>query len=170
MSVQRRASAVIAAGLIVGAVSGAALGVVWAALAPRVPMVVREGAAVPDGYQPEEFFASDIAFGVLGLVAGVAIAIGLAYMRREHLLSVLVAALLSAGLGTWAMWLVGTRLGSVDIEGLEATTQPVVMDGPLEVSLGAMFLMWPLASAAVITVLALSDWISEVRLRARSAR
>lgn len=170
MSVQRRASAVILAGLIVGAISGAALGVLWSALAPRVPIVVQEGAAVPDSFQPEEYFASDMAFGVLALVAGIAIAIGLAYMRREHLLSVLIAALLSSAVGTTAMWFVGTRLGSVDIEGLEATTEPVVMDGPLEVSLGAMFLMWPLASAAVITVLALSDWISEVRSRARSAR
>lgn len=170
MSVQRRASAVILAGLIVGAISGAALGVLWSALAPRVPIVVQEGAAVPDSFQPEEYFASDVAFGVLALVAGIAIAIGLAYMRREHLLSVLIAALLSSAVGTTAMWFVGTRLGSVDIEGLEATTEPVVMDGPLEVSLGAMFLMWPLASAAVITVLALSDWISEVRSRARSAR
>lgn len=170
MSVQRRASAVIAAGLIVGAVSGAALGVVWAALAPRVPVVIQEGAAYPDTFQPEEYFASDVAFGVLALVAGAAIAIGLAYMRRERLFSVLVAALLAAGVGTAAMWFVGTRLGSVDIEGLEATTEPVVTDGPLEVSLGAMFLMWPLASAIVITVLALSDWISEVRSSARSAR
>ena len=170
MSVQRRASAVILAGLIVGAISGAALGVLWSALAPRVPIVVQEGAAVPDSFQPEEYFASDVAFGVLALVAGIAIAIGLAYMRREHLLSVLIAALLSSAVGTTAMWFVGTRLGSVDIEGLEATTEPVVMDGPLEVSLGAMFLMWPLASAAVITVLALSDWVSEVRSRARSAR
>jgi hypothetical protein len=167
MSVQRRASAVIVAGLIVGVISGAALGVVWAALAPRVPLVVQGGAAVPDSFQPEEYFASDVAFGALTLVAGIAIAIGLAYMRREHLFSVLVAALLSAGVGTAAMWFVGTRLGSVDIEGLEATTEPVVMDGPLEVSLGAMFLMWPLASAAVITVLALSDWISELRSSVR---
>jgi hypothetical protein len=164
MTVQRRASAVIVAGAIVGLVSGAALGVLWAALAPRVPVVVGESGVVPDDFQPEQYFASDVAFGLLGVVAGVAIAIGLAYMRREHLFSVLVAALLAGGLGTAAMWFVGTRLGSVDIEGLQATTtQEIVVDGPLEVSLGAMFVMWPLASAIVITFLALGDWLTSLR-------
>ena len=168
MTVQRRASAVIVAGVIVGFVSGAALGVLWAALAPRVPVVVGESGAVPDDFQPEQYFASDVAFGLLGVVAGVAIAIGLAYMRREHLFSVLVAALLAGGLGTAAMWFVGTRLGSVDIEGLQATTtQEIVVDGPLEVSLGAMFVMWPLASAIVITFLALGDWLTSLRSTGR---
>lgn len=168
MTVQRRASAVIVAGVIVGLVSGAALGVLWAALAPRVPVVVGESGVVPDDFQPEQYFASDVAFGLLGLVAGVAIAIGLAYMRREHLFSVLVAAMLAGGLGTAAMWFVGTRLGSVDIEGLRATiTQETVVDGPLEVSLGAMFVMWPLASAIVITFLALGDWLTSLRSTGR---
>jgi hypothetical protein len=168
MSTARRASAVIVAGLIVGLVSGAALGVLWWALAPRVPVVVRPGVTFPEGYQPEGFLAADVAFGILALVAGIAITIGLAYMRREHLLSVLVGALLASVVGTAAMWFVGTRLGSVDIDGLVATTtEDVVVDAPLEVSLPVMFLIWAIASAAVVTILALSDWIAETRARRR---
>lgn len=164
MSVERRAGAVVSAGIIVGLISGAALGVVWSALAPRVPLVIAPESASPQGFQPEEYLASDIAFGILGLVAGVAITIGLAYMRREHLISVLVAALLSSALGTAAMWFVGTRLGSVDIEGLQATTtSEIIIDGPLTVSLPAVYLMWPVASALIVTVLALSDWIAELK-------
>lgn len=164
MSVERRAGAVISAGLIVGLISGAALGVMWSALAPRVPLVIAPESASPQGFQPEEYLASDIAFGILGLVAGVAVTIGLAYMRREHLMSVLVAALLASGLGTAAMWFVGTRLGSVDIEGLQATTtSEIIVDGPLTVSLPAVYLMWPVASALIVTVLALSDWIAELK-------
>ncbi len=164
MSADRRAGAVIAAGAIVGLVSGAALGVVWSALAPRVPLVIGSDSASPQGFQPEEYLASDIAFGILGLVAGVAITIGLAYMRREHLFSVLVAALVSSALGTTAMWFVGTRLGSVDIEGLQATTTgELVVDGPLSVSLPAVYLLWSVAAALVVTVLALSDWLAEFR-------
>ncbi len=164
MSVERRAGAVISAGVIVGLISGAALGVVWSALAPRVPLVIAPESASPQGFQPEEYLASDIAFGILGLVAGVAITIGLAYMRREHLLSVLVAALLASGLGTAAMWFVGTRLGSVDIEGLQATTTgEIIVDAPLTVSLPAVYLMWSVAAALIVTILALSDWITEVR-------
>jgi len=168
MTTSRKASAVLLAGVVVGLVSGAALGVVWWALAPRVPVVVRPGVTFPEGYQPEGFLAADVAFGVLALVAGVAITIGLASMRRDHLLSVLVGALLASVAGTAAMWFVGTRLGSVDIEGLIATTtEDLVVDGPLEVSMPVMFIIWALASAVVVTILALSDWIAETRARQR---
>jgi hypothetical protein len=165
--VVRKASAVIVAGLIVGLVGGAALGVLWWALAPRVDIVIRPdnaGQALPY----EGNLGADLAFGVLALIAGVLVAIGLAYMRREHLSSVLVAALLAGGVGTAAMWFVGTRLGSVDIDGLSATTeQDLVVDAPLEVSLAGMFLVWPIASAAVVTILALGDWVAEVRASRR---
>jgi hypothetical protein len=160
----RKASAVIAAGLIVGLVSGLALGVVWWRLAPRVPVVVRPGDSFPQGYQPEGYLAADAAFGVLALVAGIAITIGLANMRREHLASVLVAGLLAGVVGTAAMWVVGTRLGSVDIQGLSATTtSDVVVDAPLRVAMPGMFLMWPLGAALVVTILSLGDWVNEIR-------
>ena len=169
MITARKASAVIVAGLVVGLVSGAALGVVWWALAPRVSLVVRPGISFPEAYQPEGYLAADAAFGALAVIAGIAITIGLANMRRDHLASVLVAALLASAVGTAAMWFVGTRLGSVDIEGLSATTtEDLVVDAPLQVSMQGMFLMWALASAAVVTVLALSDWVVEVRRSRRS--
>lgn len=164
MTTARKASAVIVAGLIVGLVSGLALGVVWWRLAPRVPVVVQPGGTFPQGFQPEGYLAADAAFGLLGLIAGIAITIGLANMRREHLASVLVAGLLSGAVGVAAMWFVGTRLGSVDIAGLSATTaEDVVVDAPLQVAMPGMFLMWPLGAALVVTILALSDWIQEFR-------
>jgi hypothetical protein len=164
MNTARKTSAVIIAGVIVGLVSGLALGVVWWRLAPRVPLVVQPGGTFPQGYQPEGYLAADAAFGALAVIAGVAITIGLANMRREHLFSVLIAGLLSGIIGTAAMWWVGTRLGSVDIQGLSATTTTdLVVDAPLKVAMPGMFLMWPIASALVVTILALSDWISEVR-------
>ncbi|MCX6432992.1 MAG: hypothetical protein NTX29_09430 [Actinobacteria bacterium] len=170
MTTARRASAVILAGLITGAVSGVALGVVWWQLAPRVPLIIRSGTSFPQTYQPEGYLAADVAFGVLAIVAGVAITIGLANMRREHLFSVLIAGLLASAVGTAAMWFVGTRLGSVDIVGLSATTtEDLVVDAPLRVAMPGMFVMWALASVGVVMILALGDWISEVRA-ARSAR
>ena len=158
----------IGAGLVVGLFSGLALGVVWWQLAPRVPLLVQPGVSFPHGYQPEEYLAADAAFGILGIVAGIAITIGLANMRREHLLSVLVAALVASAAGTAGMWFVGTRLGSVDIEGLSATTTTdVVVDAPLTVSMPGMYLMWPIAAALTVTMLALGDWIVEVRASRR---
>jgi len=170
MSTRRKASAVVIAGLIVGAVSGAALGVVWWQLAPRVPLVIQPGVSFPEAYQPEGYLAAAVTFGALAAVAGVAIAIGLANMRRDHLMSVLVGALLASAVGTAAMWFVGTSLGSVDIEGLSATTtEDLVVDAPLKVSLSGMFLMWSLTSAIVVTILALGDWVNEVRSARREA-
>jgi hypothetical protein len=167
----RKASAVIVAGLIFGAVSGLALGVVWWQLAPRVPVLVQQGGSFPEVYQPEGYLAADATFGALGLLAGIAITIGLANMRRDHLIIVLISGLLASAVGTFAMWFVGTRLGSVDIEGLIATTiEDVVVESPLEVAMSGMFLMWAMGAAGVVTVLALGDWIAEVRSRRRTAR
>lgn len=166
----RRASFVIIAGLVVGLFSGLALGVVWWRLAPRVPVVVQPGDSYPQGYQPEGYFAADATFGLLGLIAGIAITIGLANMRRDRLFSVLIAGVLSGVVGSAAMWFVGTRLGSVDIDGLIATiTTDLLTEAPLQVAMPAMFFMWPFAAALVVTVLALGDWIVEVR-SARRAR
>lgn len=168
----RKASAVIVAGLITGLISGAALGVVWWKLAPRMPLLVHPGTGgFPEEFQPEETLAADITFGLLAVIAGVAITIGLAHMRREHLGSVLVAGLSASVVGTFAMWFVGTRLGSVDIDGLIATTtHEVVVDGPLAVSMPAMYLAWAIAAAAVVVVLAFADWLAQRSRARRGAR
>lgn len=168
----RKASAVIVAGLIFGLISGAALGVVWWRMAPTVPLVIRPGAgSYPEGFQPEGYLASDATFGLLAFVAGIAVTVGLAYMRREHLVSVLVAGLLASAVGTAAMWFVGTRLGSVDIAGLVATTkEDVVVDAPLRISMPAMFLMWAVAAALVVVILAFADWLGGRRAEHKGAR
>lgn len=162
----RNALTVTVAGAIVGVLAGAALGVLWWALAPRVSIVVSENGLRPDGFQPQEYLAADVAFGGLALVAGLLVTVGLTYMRREHLISTLIAALISSVLGTAAMWFVGTRLGSVDLENLDLPAASIVQ-GPLEVNMPAMFLAWSLSSAIVISVLALSDFLSSMRNRER---
>lgn len=169
MTVERKSVAVLVAGVIVGVVSGAGLGVVWWQLAPRVPLVVRPEGTVPAAFQPHEYLSADVTFAALAALAGIAIAIALANMRREHLVSVMVAAVASGALGTAAMWAAGMKLGDVDIAGLVATTtSQVTVDGPLKLTMPAVLLIWPLASAIVVTILALGDWLAEVRTRARS--
>lgn len=164
MSVTRRASAVVGAGLVMGALVGAALGVLWWQLAPRVPVVISGADARPDGFQPDGYLAADVAFMALAVLAGLIVTIGLARMRREDLLGVLLASLLAGAIGTAVMWFVGTRLGSVDIEGLIGTTEgEVVVDGPLMVSLPAVFAVWPLVAAMVVTLLAAGDLLGQWR-------
>jgi hypothetical protein len=152
-----------------GGLAGAALGVLWWQLAPRVPLVVNGDDVRPDVFQPEGFFAADVAFTALAVVAGLIVTIGLARMRREDSIGVLVAALLAGAIGTFVMWFVGTRLGSVDIEGLIGTTESeIVVDGPLTVSLPAAFVVWPLVAAITVTLVALGDWLSQRRSAPRS--
>lgn len=164
---ERPERTVVLAGLIVGLLSGAALGVVWWRLAPRASVVIRPEGVRPQGFQPEEYLAADVSFAALAVVAGVILTIALAAMRRGHLVGVLLAGLLASAIGTAAMWFVGTRLGSVDIEGLIATTEEeFVVQGPLEVTMPGVYLMWAIASAAVVVVLAIGDWVAG---RSRSA-
>ncbi len=157
---RRNALTVFVTGVIAGALSGGALGVLWWALAPRVSVVVYPDRVVPEGFQPQEYFAANIAFGALGAIAGVLIAIGLISMRREHLLASLIAALASSAVGTWAMWWVGSHLGFVDLVNVEIPDS-TVLDGPLEVTLPAMLLMWPIGSSLVILIMALGDSLAE---------
>jgi len=160
-SPSRDALSACLAGLVVGLLAGAALGVLWWRLAPRVPLVVRPGDSFPQGYQPDGYIAADVSFAVLGLVAGLAVAIGLVTIRRHHLVWALCAGLLAGGVGSAVMWFVGRRLGSVDIAGLIATTtQDVVVDAPLQVSMPAVLLVWPIATSTVVTIAAAVDWWS----------
>jgi len=171
MTANRKSAAVLLAGIIVGAVSGAGLGVVWWRLAPRVPLVVQPQGSYPANFQPHEYLSADVTFAALAVVAGVAVAIALANMRRDHLVAVLVAALVSGVIGTALMWWAGTTLGHVDIAGLSATiTSDVTVDAPLGVTMPGVLLVWPLASAIVVSVLAFGDWVVEARTRAQLLR
>jgi hypothetical protein len=158
----RNAVTVAVAGAVVGLLAGAALGVFWWALAPRVSVVVSEDGVRADGFQPQEYLASDVAFGALALAAGLFVTIGLVYMRREHLIATLFAALLAAVAGTALMWVVGTSLGSVNLQDLDLPEASIIQ-GPLEVRMKAIFLVWPLTSTVVISILALSDFLSTWR-------
>ena len=163
-TVARKASAVLIAGLISAVVFGAALGVVWWKLAPRVSVIVKEGETWPANYQPNEYLGADVAFGALALLAGLGVTIALIYMRREHLLSTLASAVLSGFVGSGLMWFVGTRLGGVDIAGLSGTEE-VVVDAPLQLTLPAMIVIWPLTAAFAISIVAAADWLSAARQR-----
>jgi len=163
-SLTRRASAVLIAGMISAVVLGAALGVVWWKLAPRVSVIVKAGETWPANYQPDEYLGADVAFGVLAILAGLGLTIALIYMRREHLVSTLASAILSGFVGSLLMWFVGTRLGSVDIAGLSGTEE-VTIDAPLRLTLPAMIIVWPLTAAVVISIVAAADWFSAARKR-----
>ncbi len=161
---RRKAVTVFITGVIAGALSGAALGVLWWALAPRVSVVVTPDRVFPESFQPQEYLAANIAFGALGALAGVLMAIGLVSMRREHLLASMAAALASSVVGTFSMFWVGSHLGFVDSVGVDVPDS-TVLDAPLEITLPAMLLMWPLGSSLVILIMSIGDYLAQRKHR-----
>jgi len=161
-SVARRASAVLITGVIAALVLGAALGVLWWKLAPRVSVLVKPSGIWPADYQPSEYLTSDLTFAILAGLAGIGLTIGLVRMRRDHLVSTLASAILAGFVGSAAMWFVGTRLGGVDIAGLTATEGRSI-DAPLVLHMPALFLIWPIAASIVVTIMAAGDWWASMR-------
>jgi hypothetical protein len=94
------------------AVLGAPLGLLWAALAPEVPLQAVQGGVVPTEAQPEEFFAADGWFVLLGVAYGLLAAVAAWFLLRRHRGPVLLAALAvgAVGAGLFAWW-VGHRIG-----------------------------------------------------------
>lgn len=167
---ERKAPAVFGAAIALALVAGAALGVMWWRLAPRVALVVRPDDTSPKDYQPDAWIAADVTFTALAIVAGVGVTVALIAMRRTHLLTVLVAALVAAAVGTVAMQLVGEQLGAVDIEGLQATLDTeTVVDGPLVVTMPGVLMTWAITAAVVVLVVSFGDWLHGRRQTRRQA-
>lgn len=159
----REYRASILAGLVIGVISGAALGVVWWRLAPRVPMVVRPNQSFPEGFQPSGYIAADVAYAALAVIAGVLVVVGLLAIRRYHLLPALIGSILAGIIGSILMWVIGVWLGHANLEELAATTNvETVVDAPLTLRLTGLVLLWPTTSALVITAVAAWDWIAHL--------
>lgn len=112
---RRRPHQLVAAGvaLVLGiSLLGAPLGLLWAVLAPDVPVVKTEGGAALAHPQPEEFIAADGWFSLLTLAFGVLVALGMWWTRPRWRgpggMLVAVAGALGAALVAWGL---GRQIG-----------------------------------------------------------
>ncbi|MBO4206033.1 DUF2567 domain-containing protein [Micromonospora echinofusca] len=105
-------------------VLGVPLGLLWYALAPRVPVVRTADGAVLAEPQPEQFIAADGWFSLLGLGFGVLAAIGvwLLLRRVRGPLGLVVAVLGSVGAALVA-WRLGRQIGLADYQRLLAAAE-----------------------------------------------
>ncbi|GIF68048.1 hypothetical protein Ais01nite_60830 [Asanoa ishikariensis] len=116
-----------AAGLTVAvvAVIGAPLGLLWALIAPGVPIIKTEDGAVFATPSPEEFIASDGWFTILlfslGVVAALVTWIGFKRHRGPLTLAALVVGTIGASILAWQ---VGRRIGSGDYHDKVLAAQP----------------------------------------------
>ncbi len=114
-----RALAVGAGTALVLTLLGAVLGLVWAAVAPSVPVVRTAGGVVLTQPQPEEFIAADGWFSLLGLGFGVLATIaGWSILRRYRgpvgMLAVVIGTIGAALLA----WQLGRQIGLAEFHRL----------------------------------------------------
>lgn len=149
VATELRQAAVVTA---LSTVVGAALGLLWLWLAPRVSLISDGKAVFLRQSEGESAIGSDGTFVLLALGFG-ALAAGLVFLFHRHGGVALVLGLALGGvLGSLLGWGVGTYLGPTRdvVARAKEVGANVTFDAPLELGMwqGAM-LAWPLAAMAV---------------------
>ncbi|WP_051367669.1 DUF2567 domain-containing protein [Hamadaea tsunoensis] len=135
-----------AAVLVVTAVFGFALGPLWQALAPNVPVLVVSDGAIYNDNQPEQFFAGDGWFLVLGLAFGIVAAVltWVLFRRLRGPLGILVL-LVGTTIGAVIAWRVGRVIGlDAYTSGLHSAAEGTHLSKPndLRVAEATWWLPW----------------------------
>lgn len=137
--------------VVLSAVVGVALGMVWALVAPRAEFRVSAGEFLRVSAQPEQYFVSDLMLGgMLTIAGGVLAAVWWRRGQRQpmaSLLGVLTGGVVAASIAV----LVGQGLagGPVTAEGL---ADGVVVRAGLEFRSWAMVVWWPTLAAVIFAV------------------
>ncbi|MEH1169393.1 DUF2567 domain-containing protein [Micromonospora sp. CPCC 205539] len=117
-----RIAAILVGTVLVLAVLGAPLGLLWAALAPATPVLKTPEGAIYADTQPEQPIAADGWFSLLGFAFGVLAALVLWFVLRQRRGPVgLTAAVLGALAAAPVAWQVGRRVGVATFDRLLAT-------------------------------------------------
>lgn len=167
----------LAALAIVAAVTllGVPFGLVWAMVAPNVPVIVTEAGPVYGAPQPEQPIAADGWFAILALPIGAIAAFGVWLIARRVRGVLALAALIAGAVGAGLVgWWVGRQIGLASYRAtLAAADAGVRLDRPSD--LGVVELNWwppqlfgvllvpALAAAATYTLLAAWSRFSDLR-------
>ncbi|QCX27194.1 hypothetical protein [Nocardioides jishulii] len=146
----RRRALVLVGLLVVGAASGALLGVLWELVWTPPTGAAWKGEFYLDRSGLTEEVDATAWFTVIGLVGGLLLGGLAARFVRSSPLVVLAGVLLGALLQAWVMYLVGHLLGPPDPSALARTAgdwDPIVSDLRLA---GVEHLWWPFASTAAL--------------------
>ncbi|MEU1487869.1 ABC transporter permease [Streptomyces sp. NPDC005752] len=146
---ENRQAAVIAAVLTV---AGAALGMLWLWLAPRVPLVSDDTAVFLKNSEGEEAIGADGTFVLLALAFGLVSAVAVFLLRRRGGIPLVVGLALGGLLGSLLAWGVGIWFGPTSdvVAHAKEVGKGVTFDAPLELhAVGAAILAWPIAAMAV---------------------
>lgn len=172
-----RALLVGTAAAVVIAALGAPLGLLWAVVAPGVPVVQASGGPVLTEQQPEQFVAADGWFSVLGLAFGVLAAVGVWWALRRWRGAVGLVALTFGSIGAALLaWWLGRQVGLGDYEQWRATAAVGASYlRPPDLRGGSVHLHWGFlpsvrgdllvpAFGAAVTYTLLAGWASDPEL------
>ncbi len=108
-------AAVLVAVIVAGV--GLAVGWIWAAVAPRVAVIkTANGFAYADP-EPEQAVAADGWFAIVGLAAGIVLAVGVWMLLRRHRgVAVMVGLAIGSLVGASLAWWVGYKIGFAQFE------------------------------------------------------
>lgn len=108
-------------GVVIAAL-GAPLGWLWAALAPRIPIVRVDGGFTYAESEPEQVVAADGWFMLIGAAAGILIAIAVWVLLRRWRGPFMALGLVLGSLGAaWLAWFAGRHVGLAEFERLRAS-------------------------------------------------
>lgn len=145
--------------LLAAALVGALLGVLWWRLAPTDPLFVAGGKAYPQTWQPRDYITDEVIAALLCTVAGLVVGVAAVWITRPRRLLALWSSVAMGCLGALALWLVGTRLGAVDVPALVAqSADGAKFAAPLRLRMPGVLVLWPLASVTVVFIVALYEW------------
>ncbi|MFE4369976.1 ABC transporter permease [Streptomyces sp. NPDC056835] len=137
--------------MVVVAVSGLALGLLWLWLSPRIPLISDETAVFLKDTEGEEAIAGDGTFLLLALAFGVVSAALVFVFRRRGGIPLVVGLALGGLLGAVLAWRIGVWFGPTSdvVAHARAVGKGVTFDAPLELNAKGALLAWPIAAMVV---------------------
>jgi hypothetical protein len=151
--------------VIVLAVAGGPLGLLWHYLAPTVPVInIGDGRVVVNDPSPEEYIAADGWFALLGLAFGLTAAIAAWMLLRRHRGPWLLAAVTLGSLAAAVVaWQAGRLVGRGAYQQWQETSaQAATYQAPPDLHAYGVLLV--AAFAAVITLTLMAGWSNDPEL------
>jgi hypothetical protein len=137
--------------MVVMAVAGLLLGLLWAWLAPKVPLVSTDKAVFLQDTEGEEAAGADGTFVLLSMAFGLLSAVVVFWLHRRGGIPLVVALLVGGLMGSWLGWLSGEWFGpSSDVVAqAKAVGVGVAFDAPLKLGAKGALLAWAFVAVLV---------------------
>ncbi|MFI6283658.1 ABC transporter permease [Streptomyces sp. NPDC051018] len=134
--------------MVAVALLGIALGLLWAWLAPKVPLISDGQAVFLKDTEGEEAIGSDGTFALLGMAFGVVTAAGVFWFRRKGGVVLVIALALGGLLGSVLAWRAGMWFGPTSdvVAHAKQVGEGVTFAAPLKMKAYPVLLAWPLAA------------------------